>query len=198
MAGGGTGGSEPGPRTQPSWFRGKLLYWLVWPLMVALDLWSKSAVFAFLLREQRLLAEHERVHHLISDGPLRLQLVMYRNAGTIWGLFQDYTYPLMVLRVAALFVLAWFLRQTPPRARVQQLVLSLITAGALGNLYDNFFAYERKVRDFLYFTGSWPVRWSFPAFNVADSCITVGAIALVFMLWREDPEAKRRARQVSS
>ena len=47
----------------------------------------------------------------------------------------------------------------------------------------------RAVRDFLYFTGSWPWRWTFPAFNVADSCITVGAIVLFLLLWREDRAA---------
>lgn len=185
-----------GPGT---WFRGKLLFWLLWPPLVALDLWSKAAVFDFLATDQqnRYLPEDVR-NHTVFDGIVSMKLVQWRNPGTIWGLFKDYTLPLIVLRVGALFVLAWFLLKAPARARLQQLVLALITAGALGNLYDNFFAAEHKVRDFLYFTGSWPVAWTFPAFNVADSCISVGAITLLFLLLREDMAARHKAPKVSS
>jgi lipoprotein signal peptidase len=57
----------------------------------------------------------------------------------------------------------------------------------LGNLYDNLFMPRRAVRDFLLF---FRVRGDeteahFPAFNVADSCITVGAIVLLVLLWRD-------------
>jgi len=82
--------------------------------------------------------------------------------------------------------LFWFLTRTDRAARLQQLVLSLILAGALGNLYDNFTRADRSVRDFLHFSGTWFGGWDFPAFNVADSCITVGAITLFVLLWRED------------
>jgi signal peptidase II len=63
--------------------------------------------------------------------------------------------------------------------------LVLILSGAAGNLYDNLFMAPRRpgarfgeVRDFLdvYF----PVwDWHFPTFNVADACITVGAVLLI-------------------
>ena len=46
-----------------------------------------------------------------------------------------------------------------------------------------------KQDDFLRFSGDWPVAWDFPAFNVADSCITVDAIGLFLLLWREDRAA---------
>ena len=62
--------------------------------------------------------------------------------------------------------------------------LSLILGGAVGNLMDRIFS--GHVTDFLeVYSGS----WSFPAFNVADSAITVGsAILLVALLW---PRPKR-------
>ena len=63
---------------------------------------------------------------------------------------------------------------------------SLVFAGAVGNLYDNFVRADRSVRDFLHFSGDWPWQWDFPAFNIADSCITVGAFGLFVLLWRED------------
>lgn len=187
------------------WFKGKWWFLLPWPLLVALDLWSKAAVFAALampnpLRpNNHLLSENHRLPIPVFDGIVKFELVSWGNTGTIWGAFQGATLPLMVLRCAAVVGLLWFLRLTPRAAKLQQFVLSLILAGALGNLYDNFtragvpgVVDERSVRDFLHFSGSWPVAWDFPAFNVADSCITVGAIGLFVLLWREDRKGQKK------
>ena len=109
---------------------------------------------------------------------------------------------LIVIRCVAVVGLFWFAWGRPSHKRGQLLILSLILAGAIGNLYDNFTRVDaersRSVRDFLRFTGNWPFEWGFPAFNVADSCITVGAIGLLILLLREDLAAARVARQVSS
>lgn len=163
-------------------------FWWPWPLLVALDLWSKAAAFDFLETHYGPIPETAR-KHLVYDGWVRFELVAWGNPGTIWGLFPNGTVPLMVLRTAAVVGLFWFVRKTARAARLQTVVLSLILAGALGNLYDNFVREDRTVRDFLHFTGTWPMAWDFPAFNVADSCITVGAIGLFLLLWREDRAA---------
>ena len=178
----------------PRGFGGKLWFWLPWPALVVADLWSKAWAFGFLATEYSTTLEDRRTHMVFATDVLRFDLVAWRNSGTIWGLFQDGTVVLMVLRCFAVVGLLWYLYRTPRTARLQHGVLSLIFAGAIGNLYDNFFCLDRSVRDFLYFTGSWPWQWSFPAFNVADSCITVGAIVLFLMLWREDRAAARRQK----
>ncbi|MBV8817293.1 MAG: signal peptidase II [Acidobacteriaceae bacterium] len=60
-----------------------------------------------------------------------------------------------------------------------RLGLSLILGGAIGNLYDR--VVHGTVTDFIeVYRGT----WSFPAFNVADSAITVGAIFLLIDLLR--------------
>lgn len=186
-----TDGVAAAPRSEPRTVAGKWWFWLPWPPLVALDLWSKEVVFAFLEQQA---AQKGRLHlpeglrppYLVFDGPLRFELVSWGNTGTIWGLFQDGTLVLMVLRCAAVVGLFWFLRNTSRAARLQQLVLGLVLAGALGNLYDNFVRADRSVRDFLHFSGTWPFAWDFPAFNVADACITVGAIGLFLLMWRDD------------
>jgi signal peptidase II len=53
--------------------------------------------------------------------------------------------------------------------------LSLILGGAIGNVLDRVF--EGQVVDFL--LAHWNDRWYFPAFNVADAAITVGAVLLI-------------------
>jgi signal peptidase II len=57
--------------------------------------------------------------------------------------------------------------------------LALILGGALGNLYDRLAL--GKVVDFLLFHYD---RWTFPAFNVADSAITVGAVLVILDSFR--------------
>jgi len=176
-------------------FAGKPWFWWPWPLLVVADLVSKAMVFAFLDRQAHQLGfggapENARPPHQVFDGSLRFELVSWGNKGTIWGLGQNVTIPLMVLRCCAVVGLLWFLRNTARTARMRQFVLSLILAGALGNLVDNFTRADRSVRDFLHFSGSWPLQWDFPAFNVADSCITVGAILLFVLLWRDDRKPK--------
>jgi lipoprotein signal peptidase len=189
------------PSREAKGFAGKARFWLLWPALVALDLWSKSVVFTFLAARARAGGDGHRPealwppYRVFDSELLRFELVSWGNTGTLWGLGQNATIPLMVLRCCAVVGLLWFLRNTARAAKLQQLVLALILAGAIGNLFDNFTRADRSVRDFLFFSGKWPVAWTFPAFNVADACITVGAIGLFVLLWRDDRRPKAGARE---
>jgi signal peptidase II len=66
--------------------------------------------------------------------------------------------------------------------------LALILGGALGNLYDRVML--GHVIDFLLF--HWR-GWSYPAFNVADSAITVGAVMLILDSFRRRPADSQAA-----
>ncbi len=113
----------------------------------------------------------------IIDG--FFDLVHTRNTGVAFSLFADsgplvkgIILPLVSgLAVVLVLVLFWKSESGPRRVRYG---LTLILAGAAGNLYDRLvYGY---VVDFLdFFVGSY--HW--PAFNVADSCITIGAGLLV-------------------
>jgi signal peptidase II len=73
---------------------------------------------------------------------------------------------------AAVFML-WMMHNNRTHKRLL-LALALILSGALGNVIDRV-AYGHVI-DFLLFY--WQ-NWYYPAFNVADSCITLGAILLI-------------------
>jgi signal peptidase II len=85
-------------------------------------------------------------------------------------------------------VLLWWFRQLPPDRVLVPLALTLVIGGAIGNLIDRL-AYGYVV-DFvlLYFRD-----WSYPAFNVADSAITVGVAMLLY-----DGLVLERRREVSA
>jgi signal peptidase II len=190
---------EAGAATpQRSLFAGKLWFWLPWPPLVVLDLWSKQVSFAFLAEQMPAQPEAARSYTVFAYELLRFDLVAWRNPGTIWGLFQNGTVALMVLRCCAVLGMLWFVASTPRQNRLNLGILGLIFAGAIGNLYDNFTEVGRAVRDFARFSGQWPVVWDFPAFNVADSCITVGAFGLILLMLREDRASARAQKQVSS
>ena len=82
------------------------------------------------------------------------------------------------IAVAASAVIVWLLRRGG--TALFCLGLSLILGGALGNLWDRLAI--GKVVDFLLFHYA---GWAYPAFNVADSAITVGAALLIVDSFRQ-------------
>src|SRR5690606_3415719 len=68
-----------------------------------------------------------------------------------------------------------------PRSKwLESVALALILGGALGNLYDRIV--HGHVVDFILV--HWHQSWYFPAFNIADSAITVGAVMLIADMFR--------------
>ena len=110
-------------------------------------------------------------------------LTHVRNTGGIFGVFNASAhrwipYVLTGLTVIALsFVMAYFLR-TPASQKLLRTSLAIIMAGAVGNLLDRVL--RGYVVDFL----DLHVRgFTWPTFNVADSCISVGAVLLIFIFF---------------
>jgi signal peptidase II len=145
-----------------------LLFWPIFGAGLALDLWSKFAVFDWL-------SNQGRDGFTIISGFLKLQLAV--NPGAAFGMAAGHRWQFVVVSVAALLmVLAAFLF-TGTQRKIVLVALALFAAGVCGNLYDRLFN-EGLVRDFIDVV-YWPGR-HWPAFNVADSmlCISVGLLIL--------------------
>jgi signal peptidase II len=84
----------------------------------------------------------------------------------------------MAIAIVASALMLWLLRRGD--SRLYCAGLALIIGGAIGNVYDRIAI--GHVVDFLLFHYR---DWSYPAFNVADSAITVGAAALIFDSFRQ-------------
>ena len=83
----------------------------------------------------------------------------------------------------------WITRLSP-RQKLEGLALALILGGALGNLYDRLTL--GYVVDFLDF------HWSgkhFPAFNIADSAISVGAVLILVEGFIRRPNAESKGQK---
>ena len=132
----------------------------------------------------------------LADGPVSIigdtvSFRLARNTGGAFSVFQAFT---PVLAIVA-GVVAFFLIRTVRRTRDTLLVvaLSLVLAGAIGNLLDRIFRSPGFLRgavvDFVH-VGAWPT------FNVADSAITIGAILVV--VWSVRTQRARAARRNTS
>lgn len=152
------------PARRPA--RGQLRWLGLSVAIIALDQWSKHLI------ETHLSFLETRVILPVFD------LVRAHNRGVAFSMFnnasgwQRWAFSGLALVVSA--VLVTWLARLERRAQLMAAALALILAGALGNLVDRLRL--GSVVDFL------QVHWGehyFPAFNVADSAITVGAILLL-------------------
>jgi signal peptidase II len=109
-----------------------------------------------------------------------LEISNTRNTGVAFGMFQDggvIVAVLIGLSLAGLII--FFLRHSD--VPWMWLPVGMLVGGALGNLADR--AREGAVIDFID-----PVAW--PAFNVADTCIVVGVVLLVWVVEGRTRRAK--------
>lgn len=112
-------------------------------------------------------------------------LTYVENTGAAFGIGFSRNAFFAGLSVLLTGVLLYLQHAWRDRSRWLQWGLVLVTAGAIGNLYDRLaFGY---VVDFLDFR-VWPV------FNVADSCVTVGACLLAWGLNREERGRRQEAQ----
>lgn len=104
-------------------------------------------------------------------------LVNVTNTGAAFGSFRgNNTFFIVISSVALVIVLGLLLRsRTPDHWR--DLSLALLLAGILGNLTDRLL--YGHVIDFLLFDLHLPYAHPWPAFNVADSCISIAVVLFI-------------------
>lgn len=109
-----------------------------------------------------------------------LNLTLVHNTGAAFSILRGATPWLFVgLSVVVVIGILVWMRRHPRDSRLLAAALSLVAGGALGNAIDR--AAHGYVIDFVDFHIG---AWHFPAFNVADSAICIGAVLIaVDMLW---------------
>lgn len=120
-------------------------------------------------------------------------LVHVHNTGVAFSFFAGSDSPwrlpvLAALTLLALVVVFFLYRESRPEETTKRVALSLVAGGAAGNLTDRLrFGH---VVDFLdFYIG--PYHW--PAFNAADTAVTVGALLLLWSLLRADEAPSARS-----
>jgi lipoprotein signal peptidase len=174
--------------------------WLFWGLALlglCVDQFSKYQVFASLYPDE---TESGKTYPLVQgvfyldawytperetgdDLAARLRTVSgprlpHVNRGALWGLGNgeagepgsDFNTAFAVISViAAVAIIGWSLRAKACKDWYLSTALGLILGGTLGNLYDR--VVFGGVRDFLHYN----YLFNFPVFNLADTCLVIGA-----------------------
>lgn len=132
-----------------------------------------------------------RLHESIPIIDRLFSLTYIRNAGAAFGLFAEHgnglrmVFFVTISVVAILFLWTLFVK-TPKEAWLGRLSIAMVMGGAMGNLVDRIRFGE--VVDFLdFYIG--PYHW--PAFNLADSSISVGVALLIWYFIHADGTADR-------
>ena len=110
--------------------------------------------------------------------PRLINITHLQSVGAAWSILEGQQWFFYLITLAAVVVLAYLMRQWRTN-RWKMIALSLIMAGALGNFIDR--VHQHYVVDMFELL---PIN--FPVFNVADSCLTVGVIALIIIILKED------------
>jgi signal peptidase II len=139
--------------------------------IVALDQWTKSIVESNLeFNETWMPVEWLRPY---------LRIVHWKNTGAAFGIGQGLNVFFMLLSLVVIVVIIYYFPRIPRSDVFFKVALSMQLGGAIGNLSDRFT--QGYVTDFI-------SVGTFPVFNVADSCITVGVGVLLLGMWLEERE----------
>lgn len=146
-------------------------------LLLVLDLLGIIALVALDQYTKYLAVVHlkDKPAYIIINSVLELNYL--ENRGAAFGMLQNQKFFFIFVAAVILSAIGYVLFKTPDnkKYRILHLLLSLIAAGAIGNMIDRIrFDY---VVDFIYF-----VLINFPIFNVADIYVTISTIALVILL----------------
>ena len=129
---------------------------------------------------------------LIFDPPRRIEILAIFNLVPVWnrgmsfGMLADGGAMVPIgLTSLAVAVSAWLFWMVPRLHRVQRLAAACIAGGAIGNAIDRL--RFGKVVDFidLHYAG---LHW--PAFNLADAAITIGAVLWGYGILREQEKSR--------
>ncbi|MBO4326311.1 MAG: signal peptidase II [Clostridia bacterium] len=104
--------------------------------------------------------------------PGLLEISHVHNTGAAWGMFNQHTGLLSAVTLLACALLCFLYMQS--RKKLFRAALLMVIGGAIGNLID------RIARGYVIdFIRVWIIKYEFPNFNVADSCITIGCVLMI-------------------
>lgn len=154
-----------------------------------------GVVAGFIIALDQLIKIYVHTHFQLGESnpviPGYFNITYVRNFGAAFGFLQE-SHPafreifFLSMPPIALLIILMILRGVHDQDKPQILALSLVFGGAVGNYIDRL--RFRYVIDFLDF--HLHERYTWPAFNVADSAIVAGVILLLILMFQESKKQK--------
>jgi signal peptidase II len=178
-------------------------FFLVCLIGLGLDLWSKHYAFTHLADAAAPLTDPRPSVVKFIPGWLHFEITI--NRGAVFGLGQGQKWLFLAVSVVAIVFLS-YLFATSHHQRLYQVILGMLLAGVLGNMYDRI-AYG-YVRDMIHALPhwKWPGAWqvlSYPGegrevfpfiFNVADILLCVGVgLMIIYSLFTHTPKEEKKS-----
>ncbi|MDP9172842.1 MAG: signal peptidase II [Planctomycetota bacterium] len=156
---------------------------------LALDLWTKWLAFRTLAIA--VVQANDGWFHVYGREPYRLipgwlEFEVTTNQGAVFGQLQGQRILFLVMSVAATCFLFWLFSNSSNQ-RFYQILLGVLLAGVLGNLYDRLML--GYVRDMIHALPLWPHFFPW-IFNVADSLLCIGVGLMVLYNFFHKPNAE--------
>ena len=104
-----------------------------------------------------------------------LKIQFIQNTGAGFGILKGQTFLLGIVSLIVALAVIFYYKKIP-KEKLSQILFAGFLGGVIGNLIDRFF--RKFVIDFINF-GFWP------AFNIADACISVSVIGLIIVFWKK-------------
>ena len=136
--------------------------------LIGLDQWVKAWTVATI--------ELDTVRDFI---PGVMSLAYLRNYGAAWSILQNQQWFFTIVTLVVMVALVWYMVKSIGGSLFTLFSLALIVAGGLGNFIDRVrlgYVVDMFHLDFI----------SFPVFNVADVCLTVGVGLLFICIMKEE------------
>jgi len=142
-------------------------WWLLFLSLLLLDALTKALAMQYLPQSNSQPFPFGGIPIFTFSG-VTFSLNFVTNTGAAWGLLAGHAGELFLFRILIIAILLYSMPKRIPAW--------LIVTGAIGNAMD--YCFYGQVIDFFHFT-----FWghSFPIFNVADSCISIGVFSLLFL-----------------
>lgn len=136
-----------------------------------------------------LVVSHIGLHERVNVLGTFVQFTLVYNQGGLFGILQGYQSLFLIVSLMVLGLLILFYVYEKNKSTLFCSAMALIASGAIGNILDRFLgmvglANRPGVVDFVYIGDDSVFRW--PAFNVADAVIVIGAILLIIVFYLEE------------
>lgn len=150
-------------------------------------LWLSVAVIILDLTTKAIASHYFELYEILPVIPGWFNLTLAHNSGAAFSFlanetgWQRWFFALVAIIVST--IIFFWLKKLQPHERWLAIALSLILGGALGNLWDRLtLGYVVDFLDFYYQSPEKTFHW--PAFNIADSAISIGAVMMIIDAFR--------------